>query len=64
LIIYYNKGGKDFNDTPVIPTKFILWFSAKKIFLEHNRNIKYSLIGENMIWVEQKRNWKKFSKVQ
>jgi hypothetical protein len=24
LIIYYNKGGKDFNDTPVIPTKFIL----------------------------------------
>lgn len=24
LVIYYNKGGKDFNDTPVIPTKFVL----------------------------------------
>lgn len=26
LVVYYNKGGKDFNNTPVIPTKFVLWF--------------------------------------
>lgn len=24
LTVYYNKGGKDFNNTPVIPTKFVL----------------------------------------
>ena len=24
FVVYYNKGGKDFNNTPVIPTKFIL----------------------------------------
>jgi hypothetical protein len=24
LVVYYNKGGKDFNNTPVIPTKFII----------------------------------------
>lgn len=24
MTIYYNKGGKDFNNTPVIPTKFVL----------------------------------------
>jgi hypothetical protein len=24
LVVYYNKSGKDFNDTPVNPVKFVI----------------------------------------